>query len=959
MIHKRNLLPYLILSALALFTCTDTISAQTNVKAPVDEVNKAARGVSDSISGYTQRVNEELQKQTDKVNKTADKAAEKIDEQLDKVTERTKSITEKIKNATIRKNTWVTRTYHNVTAYYNVYFNANESFKEGIKAAAENYPFDFTNILPVFVYADEAIPGLVTAQMERTLDKSRKTITEHSITNKPKLKKGKRLTKKQQDFYNKREFCNRIDDAYLLIGKSNMYLHEYDLAQRAFDHIVLEYPTGQTTYEARIWSAILEGEMGNPVKENDLLEVIENDKNFPKKYNSLLHEARSDAFIRNKEYQKAIPYMEKALDKACDRLTKQRYNYILAQLYQQNGNNRKAVSHYSAVIRRNPSQDMDFNAKLNRASLASGRVDNIRRMLVKMSKEEKNEDFLDKIYFALAEVEMRAKNQEKAVEYYKLSAAHSKGESPQRLLSCYTLAQYFEGVGDFESAQAYYDSTAMIMPKTNPDYYLVNNKAQNLNILASNLRIIKTEDSLQRIARMSEKERNAYVNRMIAQAKAESRQREKEEAHKAAQQTIAAGSTPTAAGGKWYFYNASVTRSGANDFKKTWGSRQLADNWRINRSAGGAGGIGDSNDTESTSVPEVDITPEDQTPEYYLADVPLTPELLEKSNNRIMNAMFDAGKAYKDYINDNKKAIEMFEDLLKRYPNTEHKMVAYFYLYTLNEQEGNSGQAQQYKNRLISEFPNEPLTLYVKNPEYQSGREVAEKNASTLYEEIFNLYSAGKYTQAIQKAEMGLKEYADLDIAAYFSLIKVMSQSGIDKNIGSYIAGLQDVMSEYKDSDAAKTAQELMEVIRKQEPTIMREREGIFETAPVVEQKPPVQYSTVDEPAYYVTLVDKAATNLNQLRFNIISFNADIDADDMSVEVRNLSNDISMVLVSPFNSVTDAMRYYKIISGNRLITKDLELPVYTTFIITKGNLSLFQEDKVISTYVDFFNANIK
>jgi hypothetical protein len=65
-----------------------------------------------------------------------------------------------------KKNTRVSRAYHNLTAHYNAYFNGKESYKEGIISIKENLQDDFSKILPVFIY-DNPSSTSVSGQMER------------------------------------------------------------------------------------------------------------------------------------------------------------------------------------------------------------------------------------------------------------------------------------------------------------------------------------------------------------------------------------------------------------------------------------------------------------------------------------------------------------------------------------------------------------------------------------------------------------------------------------------------------------------------------------------------------------------------------------------------------------------------------------------------------------------------
>ncbi|HQL69658.1 MAG TPA: hypothetical protein PLA77_02430, partial [Bacteroidales bacterium] len=102
------------------------------------------------------------------------------------------------------KNTTMSRFYHNTTAHYNIYFNANEAYKKGIKQAEAANTDNYVAILPMFIISKPEAASAVTGDMDKTIKKSSKAIKFHSITAKPKTKSGK-MSAKDKEFYNKKE----------------------------------------------------------------------------------------------------------------------------------------------------------------------------------------------------------------------------------------------------------------------------------------------------------------------------------------------------------------------------------------------------------------------------------------------------------------------------------------------------------------------------------------------------------------------------------------------------------------------------------------------------------------------------------------------------------------------------------------------------------------------------------
>jgi hypothetical protein len=121
-------------------------------------------------------------------------------------------------SCSVEKNTSLSRNYHNLTSHYNIYFNGNESYKKGIEKAWDAAKNDYTQILPLFLYEDEAVNAAVNADMKRAIDKATRVITFHSITAKPKVKEGEQ-SDSDKAFYEKKEFTKWVDDSYMLMGK--------------------------------------------------------------------------------------------------------------------------------------------------------------------------------------------------------------------------------------------------------------------------------------------------------------------------------------------------------------------------------------------------------------------------------------------------------------------------------------------------------------------------------------------------------------------------------------------------------------------------------------------------------------------------------------------------------------------------------------------------------------------
>ncbi|MGL4364136.1 MAG: tetratricopeptide repeat protein, partial [Bacteroidales bacterium] len=394
--------------------------------------------------------------------------------------------------------------------------------------------------------------------------------------------------------------------------------------------------------------------------------------------------------------------------------------------------------------------------------------------------------------------------------------------------------------------------------------------------------------------------------------------------------------------GKWYFYNPQVIAKGNLEFKRIWGTRSLADNWRQNKN--------NAMDFSNTEKPDTLVKKNPLfTPEYYLVNVPISDSMIRASDSMVLSAMFDASLVYKDYLNDKPAAIKMLEAMNKRFSTHRYQLETFFYLYIANTQVPNTARAEYYKNILISNYPNELLTKYVIDPNFVSDQEIQIKAANSLFEKALANYHQDNYSQARRLAEQGYNQYNKMPIAANFKLLYTMADAQ-NNSIPEYIAALTNITQNYKNTEVAQVAQNMINTIKTREQLIIEEQN----TKPIIAEVPNVEYSLEDEKSIFVLIFDKNI-NHNQLKFNFIAFNADINADEYSVDIQNFNNKLQILTVSGFKNITSALSYHKKIAQYPTIFRDLNITkVPQFFAITQSNLKLLEKSGIVELYQSFF-----
>ena len=119
-----------------------------------------------------------------------------------------------------QKNTFMSRNYHNLTSYYNYYYNAYDSYRNGERRVSKDYKYNYTLPLPMLLFGERGVSDMVSSDMERTLNKCTALLAKHSITVKPKRKNGS-LSAKEKEFYNRYEYVRWAQESWLLLGKAH------------------------------------------------------------------------------------------------------------------------------------------------------------------------------------------------------------------------------------------------------------------------------------------------------------------------------------------------------------------------------------------------------------------------------------------------------------------------------------------------------------------------------------------------------------------------------------------------------------------------------------------------------------------------------------------------------------------------------------------------------------------
>ncbi len=849
------------------------------------------------------------------------------------------------------KNTALSRTYHSLTAHYNIYYNGEESYRMGVKKVSENFQDNYTRILPVFYFSDESAAQIAASDMKRAIEKAKKVITLKSITAKPELKKGN-LTDKQKEFYSQKEFNKWIDENYLLMGKAYVYTNEFSMAIETFKKVITDFPDNPSRFTAFVWLARAYSETGEYRESLRILDMLKVNEELPKKLRDDLLLSYTDLYIKQEQYEKALPYLQDALDHIRDKGRKIRMTYILAQIYQNLGRPEETVDTYRKVIRMNPPYEMTFNAKINMASAfraGSEGGEEIQNLLMKMLKDDKNIDYRDQIYYALGNIEMKRENEGQAIDYFNLSIRYNINNFNQAGLSYLALGDLYYERPDYLLSQAYYDSTIQNIAEDYDDYEVLSLKAKNLNKLVTHLQVYELEDSLQRLAALPEDKLNERIDQIIQLVLKEEQEEKMKQEMMAMQSGVMnqSRSGSADAGGNWYFYNMTAKGFGQPEFRMKWGNRKLEDNWRRRNKESleivdPTQPEGEVNDTTGGKTQQVLSR---KTREYYLMEIPLTDSAMELSHQHLEEALYNMGVVYRNDLNDIKEAIVSFDEVLERYPGGTFGLMAAYNLHEIYKEVGNPNKSESYKHYILQNYPNSPRAKIMANPSYVNELIEEQNKINRFYEEVYQAFEIRNFQKVIRDTDYALKEYEGHELIPKFRLLRAISLGRVNGD-AVMTSELESVIQDFPDSEVSTFAREVIASLYQAVPEL--EVEDTRQEAEEI-------YAYDEEDIYYVGILSNSVEMSNQLNFNLINFHLDnFPRQNFGIEQKEIG-DNNFFLIREFEGLESAQRYFSVFRENRdMVFRDVDRSKAIPFMISKTNLQTLEEDLEFEKYRLYF-----
>jgi tetratricopeptide (TPR) repeat protein len=851
-----------------------------------------------------------------------------------------------------KKNTWMSRNFHNTTAYYNIYWNGFETYKE-LLVQIESFGYDnYSHVLRVFEYGSILDTAKTMDKTNRMIEKATKAVQKHSI--------------RVQGV----EHVKTMEKAYMLMGIGYFYQHNYSMARTVFNVVSSQFPNSPIRYESLLWSARTyiqekEYDMASAL----ILQVRNREAILNKQTYRELPAVTADLYIMSGRYNEAIPFLHEAIVRSRTKDFKNRLEFILGQIYQQEDKLKEAYAAYRNVTKRNPKLNLDYNARINMALCYDGAYadrENLAKELKKMLQDTKNEQFFGRIYFVLAEMALRDYHIQDGIEYLKKSVEYSGSNRDQLALSATRLADLFFDDHDYVTAQRYYKNAVSVMTSEHPDFDRVNTRAENLTELVKYLDVVKYEEQMQYLASLPENRRDEEIDRVIEEYK-----RKLEENVETAPRVLTQTSSQ-APQSVWYFYNEQTKAFGANEFVRKWGRRVNEDFWFLQQkpplSMLRAAEQEETEQVEEEEQRTTDYTPADR--EYYLVNMPLKTAAKERSDKRLEENKFMLGVNYFDLVEEPALGIKTLEELLVRYPNTGYKLQAYYYLYRMNMVLNNEAGKQKYRNLLLREFPDSEQTKQISDPNHFRNVRDNTARAELLYQYTFEAYENRYYEVVVENVKEAERRYPGNVHMPKFKFLEIMAL-GSQVGTQATIEGLEQFIKTYPHE---KDLQELVRAtIGYLEQSLSADQLALVdETRMQQAAQQEADKAQSKEPEHDISMfkIDPAAPHYCLVYLNIPEVNTvwvrtrvqdfvrrSYPQDGLRVSGMDWDEDYYLVYVSVFRTTSIAIGFWEEFRESTYVFGPVPKEHYQTIIISAENFQTLMKQRNKDAYLHFFKTH--
>ena len=622
----------------------------------------------------------------------------------------------------------------------------------------------------------------------------------------------------------------KIFDAYMLLAKARMYQGKYLESLDALSYIFNTMSKDKRLPLAKIYQAANYSKMKEYYRADEVFRDLEEDPKIKLSREQLriLKVYQADNFLKWGKKELAAEVLEDAFTYNKNRKTKSRIAFLRGQILAGLGKKSEARESFAAAYKYANSYEFEVKSQIEIAKTFDGKADSYDEAIAYLDKIAKKGTYASRkneLYYASGLVAASATKDSIADSFFRKALKEKQSDPQIRGLTYAELAKKYFAKDDYLTAGIYYDSALAVMTYK-PEKDRLTELTANIKKLSKNYYIVKKNDSILALTKMTDAEKRDYFTKYIdkikqkeAAAELEKRKAERskgfDNSDYNANSIFANNSTDSnsfqnfginTGGSTFYFANSNNIPRGENAFRQVWGSRTLQDNWRYSAKAATI----EDMKNEALGIANVP-DPRRLEPEFYIEKIPTSKQELANLKKQRDTASLGMGRMYENFFGNTKLATKTLYDLVDSKPDEETDLMALYNIFIFNY-EKNPTDAERAKQIILQKYPYTSYAEFVKNPKSKDFNKSTE-SVEKLYADAYKLYLTEKYTESSAMIDKAIADNPKDALVPKFYLLNAYN-SGKTAGKEIMILQLEQIALNYGNTPEGKKAKDLLKFLK-------------------------------------------------------------------------------------------------------------------------------------------------
>jgi tetratricopeptide (TPR) repeat protein len=612
-----------------------------------------------------------------------------------------------------------------------------------------------------------------------------------------------------------------IFDAYIILVQSRIYQGKSRQALDALNYVFTHMKEDKRLPLARVYEGLAYAQLKDYYKSDQVFAKLKSD-GISKNHDKLLSIYYSESLLDAGKKEEAIKELERAFELNGNRKLKSRIAFLRGQVLSELGRNEPARESFAAAYKY--ANDFEFEVKsqieIAKTFNGKGNYDGARKYLEDISKKGTYASRKNEFYYALGLMASKAGKPDEGQEYFRRSLLEKVSDPQVRGLTYYEIGRRYLDKNDYIGAGAYYDS-ALVTMTYEPSKILLKNQSENIKKISKNYYLIRKNDSILTIAKMSDAQKTDYFAKHIEKLKAKEAKDELErlraERNKGfdtgdynANSLFANSSNSfedfgTATKG-FYYENTGTVSKGTSTFKQVWGDRALVDNWRYSKK------MASIEDLKNEAL-GVNTAPNPRRfePAYYIEQIPNDEGRLSQLKKDRDTASLGLGIMYQNYFTNTPLATKTLYDLVDVKPEEKVMLQALYEIFAMNYEENPQASAKA-KQILLSDYPYSSYAEFARNPKNNTFVK-SSPDTENDYKMAYALFESEKFTESQNMIDQAIQKNPKDALVPKLSLLNAFN-AGKSSGKEVMILQLEQIVLNYGKTPEGEKAKEMLNYLK-------------------------------------------------------------------------------------------------------------------------------------------------